>query len=107
MLKTVILTAAVVAAPALAQPRVPLKFPAGASQTTVTGTLKGMEKRTYVLQARNGQQLEAELSSDNTGVRFGDNGTALGYQTTAGPNYVYIWNNGRATTNYKLKVSIR
>lgn len=94
-------------ATAQAQPQYPLKFAAGASEATVSGQLKGNEKRTYVLEARDGQQLTAELSSDNTGTRFGDNNTSLNYQTSKGENYVMIWNNGRAVSNYKLKVAIK
>lgn len=91
----------------LARTYIPIKFAAGSSQTVVEGTLKAWEKRTYVLSARSGQQLTAELNSDNTGTRFGDNKQSLGYQTKAGENYVYIWNNGRAVSHYKLTVSIR
>ena len=89
-----------------AQPRYPVEFPAGASQTVLPGQLQAFEKRTYVFKAREGQQLDAQLTSDNTGTRFGDNSTQLGYNTIAGENYVMIWNNGRAVSNYKLKVSI-
>ncbi len=92
---------------ALARTYIPIKFAAGRSQAVVEGTLKAWEKRTYVLSARSGQQLTAELTSDNTGTRFGDNNQSLGYQTQSGANYVYIWNNGRAVSHYKLTVNIR
>lgn len=98
---------ALLATTAPAQTRYPVQFPAGASQAVVPGQLKAFEKRTYVLEAKEGQQLSADLTSDNTGTRFGDNSTHLGYLTSSGENYVMVWNNGRAVSNFKLKVSIR
>lgn len=91
---------------AFAQTRTRVRFRRGSTQATVSGRLTGFAKRTFVVNARAGQNLTADLSSGNTGVRFGDGGTSLNYETQAGDNYVFIINDGRATTTFSLTITI-
>ncbi len=91
----------------LAQPQTRVRFRRGSSTATISGKLAGFAKRTFVVRARAGQDLTADLTSENTGVRFGDNGTSLNYTTEAGDNYVYLINDGRATMTFTLTITIR
>lgn len=84
-----------------------IRFRRGSNQASVSGKLVGRAKRTFVLTAKENQNLTAELTSGNDGVRFGDNSMSLNYDTVAGKNYVYIENIGKATTNFTLTVTIR
>ena len=91
----------------LAQPQTRVRFRRGSTQASISGKLTGFVKRTFVVRAGAGQNLTADLTSGNTGVRFGDNGTSLNYDTQEGDNYVYIINDGRATTTFTLTITIR
>ncbi|WP_236638249.1 SH3 domain-containing protein [Mangrovicoccus ximenensis] len=51
---------------ALAQETVPVRFPPGASGTTINGTITGQDYIDYVLNARGGQRMTAELRVTGT-----------------------------------------
>lgn len=91
----------------VAQTQTRIRFRKGSTKATVSGRLTGFATRTFVFRAKEGQELTAEITSDNTGARFGDLSTSLGYTTKAGDNYVFIKNDGRAITNFTLTVTIR
>ncbi|WP_238371146.1 SH3 domain-containing protein [Heliomarina baculiformis] len=73
--------------PAKAQDSVPIEFPPGASGTTINGSIIGNEYIDYVLTARAGQTLVADLSVIGTN----GNGTAMFNIVPAGQDYPAIY----------------
>ena len=94
-------------ADSLGQTQTRVRFRKGSVTARVSGKLTGFAKRTFVVRAKEAQDLTAELTSENTGVRFGDLSTSLNYTTKAGDNYVFIKNDGRAATTFTLIITIR
>jgi hypothetical protein len=88
----------------LAQTRI--RFARGRTSTTVSGSLSGMGERDYVLAARYGQYLSANVSSRNGCVIFNTGATSAGYTTDAGNNWLRVMNTCRGRTSYTMTVSI-
>jgi hypothetical protein len=88
----------------LAQTRI--RFTRGRTSTSVSGKIGGGGGRSYVLAARYGQYLSANVSSRNGCVTFGNGATSTSYITRSGNNYLYLNNGCRGLTSYTLTVSI-
>jgi hypothetical protein len=86
----------------LAQTRI--RFARGRTSATVSGRIFYGE-RSFVLGARYGQYLSANVSSRNGCVKFSNGATSTNYITRSGNNYLYLVN-GCGTTVYSLTVSI-
>lgn len=85
-----------------------IRFARGSTSASVSGRLGGGWERGYVLGARYGQYLTANVSSRNGCVTFIANGaTSIGYTTRWGNNFLYLSNGCRGTTRFTLTVSIR
>ena len=87
----------------LAQTRI--RFARGRTSATVSGKMVYGE-RSFVLGARYGQYLSANVSSRNGCVKFSNGGTSTSYITRSGNNYLYLINACRQTT-FTLTVSIQ
>jgi hypothetical protein len=88
----------------LAQTRI--RFARGRTSTSASGRIGGGGARSYVLAARYGQNLSANVSSRNGCVTFSNGSTSTSYTTRAGNNYLYLNNGCRGLTSYTLTVSI-
>ena len=104
MIKTVILILICVSSGSdlLAQTRI--RFAGGRTSATVSGRMVYGE-RSFVLGARYGQYLSANVSSRNGCVKFSNGATGTSYITRSGNNYLYLINACRQT-NFTLTVSI-
>jgi hypothetical protein len=87
----------------LAQTRI--RFAKGRTSATVSGKMVYGE-RSFVLGARYGQYLSANVSSRNGCVKFSNGGTSTSYVTRSGNNYLYLINACRQTT-FTFTVSIQ
>jgi hypothetical protein len=113
------------AADAIAQVKQRVRFPAGATGTTVSGTVRGYAYRDYIVGANAGQTISIQLTSSNTYTVFtvfqpnGDNlegATEIDEFTGALPERgdyivrVLMMRAGArrpgAVSNYKVKISI-
>ena len=83
-----------------------IRFARGRTSASVAGFLAGNEIRKFVLGARNGQHLTANVSSGNGCVKFVGEGTTEDFTTTGGDNDLRIINDCGRRTNFKLTVSI-
>ncbi|MBA3354999.1 MAG: hypothetical protein H0U18_03490 [Pyrinomonadaceae bacterium] len=83
-----------------------IRFARGTTSASVSGTLYGGETRTYVLGARRGQYLSANVSSRNGCVTFQNGETSASYTTISGNNHLYVGNGCGRTTSFTLTVSI-
>lgn len=83
-----------------------IRFARGTTSATVSGTLYGGDTRTYVLSARYGQYLSANVSSRNGCVTFQNGETSASYTTRSGNNHLYVGNGCGRTTSFTLTVSI-
>jgi len=89
----------------LAQTRI--RFARGRTSATTSGRVGGGGVRRYVLGARAGQELSANVSSSNGCVKFTDQGsTALTFTTESGDNWISVTNYCSRPTNFTLTVSI-
>lgn len=88
----------------LAQTRI--RFARGRTSATVSGQIGGSIDRSFVLGARYGQVLSANVSSRNGCVKFNNGATSISYITNAGDNFLYIINSCRNVTNFSITVSI-
>lgn len=88
----------------LAQTRI--RFARGRTSASVSGVIGGSGGRSYVLGARYGQYLSANISSRNGCVTFSNGATSTSYITRAGNNYLYLSNGCRGQTGFTLTVSI-
>jgi hypothetical protein len=86
----------------LAQTRI--RFARGTSSTVAGKMVYG--ERSFVLGARYGQYLSANVSSRNGCVRFSNGGTSTSYITRSGNKYLYLINSCRQR-NFTLTVSIQ
>ncbi len=89
---------------AFAQTRI--RFARGRTSTSVSGTVGGYGERSFVLDARYGQYLSANVSSRNGCVKFSNGATSTSYTTDSGSNYLYLSNGCRRQTSFTLTVSI-
>lgn len=83
-----------------------IRFARGTTSASVSGTLYGGGTRTYVLSARSGQYLSANVSSRNGCVTFQNGETSASYTTISGNNHLYVGNGCGRTTSFTLTVSI-
>lgn len=83
-----------------------IRFSRGSTSASVSGTLYGGDTRTYVLNARYGQYLSANVSSRNGCVTFQNGETSASYTTISGNNHLYVGNGCGRTTSFTLTVSI-
>ncbi len=83
-----------------------ISFARGRTSATVSGKITGQMDRSYVLSARNGQHLSANVSSRNGCVQFTNGATSISYITQSGSNYLYLINRCRNTTGFTITVSI-
>ena len=83
-----------------------IRFARGRTSTSASGYIAGNEIRKFLLSAREGQQLSANVSSGNGCVQFVGEGTSVSYNTYRGDNDLRIINNCGRRTNFRLTVSI-
>ena len=91
---------------ATAQTWTRIRFARGRTSTTVTGTIGGSGHRKYVLGARAGQTLSANISSSSGCVVLGSGQTSTSYSTDQGDNVIDVFNNCRGGARFTLTVSI-
>lgn len=83
-----------------------IRFAKGRTSATVSGTVGGNGERSYVLRARYGQYISANVSSRSDCVIFSNRATSLSYITESGDNYLFLTNNCRRQVSFTLTVSI-
>ncbi len=83
-----------------------IRFARGRTSTSVSGTVGGYGERSFVLGARYGQYLSANVSSRNGCVKFRNGATSTSYTTDSGSNYLYLSNGCGRQTGFTLTVSI-
>ena len=99
-----LLIMAVVQADLSAQTRI--RFARGRTSTSVSGQAGGYGSRSFVLGARYGQYLSANVSSRSDCVKFSNGATSISYITRAGNNYLYLRNDCGRQASFTLTVSI-
>lgn len=93
----------------LAQARVSqtrIRFARGSTSASVSSTIAGNSQRKYILRARYGQTLTANVSSRNGCVVLGNQATSTSYETDQGDNWIDLFNNCGSSTRFTLTVSI-
>ncbi len=88
----------------LAQTRI--RFAKGRTSASVAGQIGGYGNRSFVLGARYGQVLSANVSSRNGCVKFSNGVTSVSYITQPGNNPLYLVNSCRGASSFTLTVSI-
>lgn len=88
----------------LAQTRI--RFARGRTSASISSQIGAQIDRSFVLGARYGQYLSANVSSRNGCVKFTNRSTEISYVTQAGDNYLYIINTCRNVTSFTITVSI-
>jgi hypothetical protein len=88
----------------MAQTRI--RFPRGRTSTSVSGQIAGGVGRSFVLGARYGQYLSANVSSRNDCIVFSNGATSTSYITRSGNNFLYLRNNCGRPAGFTLTVSI-
>lgn len=83
-----------------------IRFARGRTSATVSSTIASSAQRKYVLGARAGQTISANISSRNGCVVLGNGQTSQAYTTDQGDNIIDIFNNCRGATSFTLTVSI-
>ena len=83
-----------------------IRFARGRTSASVSGGLSGGGTRTFVLGARYGQYLSANVSSANGCVKFTGGSTSSSFTTNAGDNYISVTNYCSRYTSFVLTVSI-
>ncbi len=83
-----------------------IKFARGAISSRVSGEIDSKARRSFLLQARSGQNLSAQVNSTNNCVIFENGSSSLGFTTISGDNQVTIYNNCESA-NFSLTVSIQ
>jgi len=91
-------------ASASAQTRI--RFARGRTSASVTSTIGRNSQRKFILAARAGQTLSANVSSRNGCVVLGNQATTESYSTDRGDNWIDIFNNCGSATTFTLTVSI-
>lgn len=99
-----ILVSVVLSSNMFAQTRI--KFAKGGTSATVSRQISGYGEKRFVLTARYGQVLSANVSSRNGCVKFSNGATSLTYITQAGNNRIYLINSCRSQTGFSITVSI-
>jgi hypothetical protein len=88
----------------IAQSRI--RFARGRTSASVSGQAAKYGARTFVLGARYGQYLSANVSSRGDCVKFSNGATSISYITRAGNNYLYLNNGCGRSVSFTLTVSI-
>lgn len=83
-----------------------IRFARGRTSATASGSVGGKGSRSFVLGARYGQYLSANVSSRNGCVTFSNGATSTSYVTDSGNNYLYLSNGCSRQTSFTLTVSI-
>ena len=83
-----------------------VRFARGRTSTTVSSTIKKNAERKFILGARAGQTLSANISSRNGCVVLGNQQTSESYTTDKGDNWIDVINNCGNATTFTLTVSI-
>lgn len=83
-----------------------ISFARGRTSASVSGQIGGGTDRSFVLGARYGQYLSANVSSRNGCVKFSNGATTTSYITKQGNNFLYLINSCRSATSFTLTVSI-
>ncbi|HMT09106.1 MAG TPA: hypothetical protein PKA82_13970 [Pyrinomonadaceae bacterium] len=91
---------------ATAQTFTRIRFARGRTSATVSSTIGSNAQRKYVLGARAGQTISANISSKNGCVVLGNQQTSQSYSTDQGDNIIDVFNNCRGATSFTLTVSI-
>jgi hypothetical protein len=89
---------------AAAQTRI--RFAKGRTSAIVSGSLARNKSKTYVLRAKEGQLLTANVNSENKCVSFKPSGSAASFTTVKGDNLVILTNTCRRRGAFVLTVSI-
>lgn len=89
----------------LAQTRI--RFGRGRTSASVSGSMYADGVRHYILGARYGQYLSANISSRGNCVSFLEGSTSIGYTTQSGDNYLNLVNNCGRAASFTMTVSIR
>ena len=82
-----------------------INFRPGRIQETVSGRVN--DRRSFLLYAREGQQLTADISSPNDCVNFDTGDSSVRYTTNTGNNALTILNSCARPATFQLSVSIR
>src|ERR1700737_1455353 len=88
----------------LAQTRI--RFARGRTSASVSSSIGGDSQRKYILAARSGQTLSANVSSRNGCGVLGNQETSTSYVTDSGDNYIDLFNRCRTATSFTLTVSV-
>ena len=83
-----------------------IRFARGRTSASVSSSIGGNSQRKYVLAAREGQTLSANVSSRNGCVVLGNQETSTSYGTDSGDNWIDLFNRCRSATSFTLTVSI-
>ena len=94
----------VICTEASAQTRI--RFARGRTSSSVAGQIASGGVRTFVLGARDGQTLSANVSSKSGCVKFTEGSTSTSFATTSGDNFMSITNYCGRATSFLLTVSI-
>ncbi len=87
------------------EPTARINFRRGTAQETVSGSIG--KRRTFVLRAKSGQTLSANVNSSGNCVFFSNGSPNLYQQTAAGDNSIVLVNNCDAADKFSLTVYIR
>ena len=82
-----------------------ISFRRGRAEETVTGSVNNF--RSFVLYAKDGQDLTARIRSEGRCVTFDGGLSRLSYPTDEGDNELSIVNNCDTPANFTMSVSIR
>jgi hypothetical protein len=83
-----------------------IRFARGRTSAIVPGSVRPQQSNSFLLRARQGQWLSANLSSDKKCVTFKDGASTASFTTTAGDNKLVLINSCRRTGKFVLTVSI-
>lgn len=84
-----------------------IRFARGRTSTSVSGTLRSLGERDFVLSAYAGQYLSANVSSSGGCVKFSTISTSQAYTTEKGDNWLKLMNMCRRSASFIMTVSIR
>lgn len=83
-----------------------IRFARGRTSATISGVVGPAAAKSFVLGARNGQSLSANVSSRSGCVKFDNGATSISFITNAGDNFLRVKNSCGRSTTFSLTVSI-
>lgn len=83
-----------------------IRFARGRTSASVTSSIGRYAQRKYILAARSGQTISANVSSRSGCVVLGNQLTSESYTTDQGDNYIDLFNRCSSATNFILTISI-